>query len=317
LVQIKRPPLAENIIDINPIFYNLNPEDIAFRIYTKKFQPLKFRESGPLARFDHHNGISNRGVYYAVPLVSSQYDALATCIVDIYMNINSIERLTNFNICSVKTNHTLKLLDLRGSGSMSAGISSAISFVNDPEITQEWSRFFYEREELYTRIDGLIYSSIYNQEPIVVFYDRAFDSLELVMDLPLVDFMVHKDFHEDICKILNDFQLVISPSYDVNLSGHSDINDDIPLKPKHQTLVSSGIGDARNNSENGNFDFLDRCIATAVNNAQQELLKKDIGYIYSREDRLIEYKPDGSEEQIQYLLDRDSDTQLYNTCTET
>ena len=48
-----------------------------------------------------------------------------------------------------------------------------------------------------------------------------------------------------------------------------------------------------------NFNFLEDRIDVAFKNAQKNLLEKGIGYIYSRDNMLIEHHPDNSETIIQ------------------
>jgi hypothetical protein len=55
---------------------------------------------------------------------------------------------------------------------------AALSKVPERECSQEWSRYFYEAVESYSRVDGLIYSNAHNEEAAVLLYERAIDALE-------------------------------------------------------------------------------------------------------------------------------------------
>jgi RES domain len=299
LVNISRPPVDNNI-KIDPIFYHLNPGDTLIRIHNQKYDPIFFNHR-PRDRFDHHDGLSNRGVFYAAPIIASQYEALANCILEIFGNTRIIDNLQKFNVGEIKITREVKLLDLRGAGAMRAGTVSEINTATDRQLTQEWGRFFYENE-IFGQIDGIIYPSSYSGEPLIILYEeRAFDSLEVVSDRSSSDPIMS----EDIIQIANHFQLAIAPS--------------VVLNSEEQNSGSS-VAVNRNNSvasidilKNENFDFLDRAINIAVSNAQKDLLKKDIGYVYSRDNMLIQHNPDDSEELIQYLLDIDPVDRIYTT----
>lgn len=44
-------------------------------------------------------------------------------------------------------------------------------------LTHAWSRYFYEKEDLYREIDGTIYPNAHNDEDTVPLYERAEDAL--------------------------------------------------------------------------------------------------------------------------------------------
>jgi RES domain len=298
LVNISRPPVDNNI-KIDPIFHNLNPGDTLIRIHNQKYDPIFFSQR-PAGRFDHHDGLSNRGVFYAAPIIDSQYEALANCMIEIFGNTRIIDNLQKFNVCQIKITRKLKLLDLRGVGAIRAGTVSAINAATDRQLTQEWGRFFYENEK-FSQIDGIIYPSPHSGGPLIFLYERAFDSLELVSDRSLSDPMMA----EEILQIADHFQLAIAPSVVLNSEEQNSGSSVAVNRNKSVALIDI--------LKNENFDFLDRAINIAVSNAQQDLLKKDIGYVYSRDHMLIQHNPDGSEELIQYLLDIDPVDRIYTT----
>ncbi|MFM7580236.1 MAG: RES domain-containing protein, partial [Microcystaceae cyanobacterium] len=80
-------------------------------------------------------------------------------------------------VASVEVIRPLKLLDLRGSGAMRAGSVSALAKVSDRLLSQEWSRFFYERVDLYGKLDGLIFYNAHNDEEAIALSERTKDGL--------------------------------------------------------------------------------------------------------------------------------------------
>ncbi len=59
---------------------------------------------------------------------------------------------------------------------MLAGTVAAVSSNCDYEISQQWSRYFYESND---KIDGLIYANAHNQEDAIVLFERAQQRLDL------------------------------------------------------------------------------------------------------------------------------------------
>lgn len=303
MVQIKRPP-----VDVNPSFHDLQPGDTVLRIHRRdpagnEDNPLSFRKHGPTGRFDHHDGVSDRSVLYTVPVISSRYEALVNCFVGISELSRFASNLNHLNLCSIKITRKLRLLDLRSSGAMRAGTVAAISSVSDLTFSQAWSRFFYESEDLYTKVDGLIYSSPYDSQPFIVFYDRAFDSLGLVEDLPLN----HPKILPDVHRLLDDLRsLPVDKAFNLS-AGLMDFGESKDKTSSPKLDVDTADGET--------FDFLDRCINAAVSSVQRELLVEEIGYVYSRDNMLIRRNSDGSEELVQYLLDLAPTERGHNTST--
>ena len=143
-----------------------------------KTQALTFRYFGPLHRFDHHlcdssgNRTSNsdRGIYYAA------FD-LSCCIVECFGDTGVIE-IQQQCVAIVQLTRPLLLLDIRRNGAMRAGSVAALAQTADREFSQEWSRYFYENEEIYEKIDGIIYYNAHNYEESIAVYERAKDGLD-------------------------------------------------------------------------------------------------------------------------------------------
>jgi hypothetical protein len=78
-------------------------------------------------------------------------------------------------------------LDLRRSGSMRAGLTTAVAKIPDREATQRISRSIYEHPERYAAVDGLIWLNAHNDEDAWALYERAEDALTLIRSIPLGD----------------------------------------------------------------------------------------------------------------------------------
>lgn len=147
------------------------------RIYNPAYPG--FRYYGPLAqRFDHHLGgqgntpvHGTRGVYYAAP-------SLACCIVEVFGDIGLIE-ITDQQLITTRIGRPVRLLDLRRRAAMRAGTVVAVTSVHDRLLTQAWSRWFYERSDLYGMLDGLLYPSAHNGADAVALYERAEDAIHV------------------------------------------------------------------------------------------------------------------------------------------
>lgn len=161
-----------------PLFHTVSAGSYLYRLYNPAYPGFRFY--GPLnMRFDHHGGTgatrppaldATRGVYYAAFTLSS-------CIVELFGDATrQIVRHGRF-IARPRLLRDLRLLDLRGSGAMRAGTVAAIAKVPDRAVTQAWSRFFYERTDLYTTVDGLMFYNAHNDEAAVALYERAADAL--------------------------------------------------------------------------------------------------------------------------------------------
>lgn len=137
-----------------------------------------FRSYGPLHRFDHHRGREDekpdddteRGIYYAA-------ESLSSCLVEIFGDTGVVD-LQRHHVSSPILRRDLRLLDLRHNGAMRAGTKAAIAKVADRNLSQAWSRHFYETPEVYSDLDGVIYLNAHNDEDAIALYERASDALE-------------------------------------------------------------------------------------------------------------------------------------------
>ena len=182
MVVVSSPPgrIPHPTFEPNPIFYHLEPKERLVRIFnpnSHNTQALTFRDFGPILRFDHHRRDYNyqpkkdpeRGIYYAAFTLSS-------CLVEVFGDSEFIQ-LNRLVAIPIVTG-TIKLLDLRGSGAMRAGSVAALSMIIERNLSQEWSCYFYNETDIYSPIDGLIYSNAHNGEDAIALYERAEDKLE-------------------------------------------------------------------------------------------------------------------------------------------
>lgn len=161
----------------SPLFYILDISSQIIRIFDPTqyaTQALTFRNYGSIHRFDHHRGTKpqtdpERGIYYAAFTLSG-------CLVECFGDTGVVE-IQQECVCLVNITRPLKLLDLRGSGAMRAGSVSALAKTADRSLSQQWSRYFYEQENIYTKIDGVVYFNAHNDEEAIALYERAEDGL--------------------------------------------------------------------------------------------------------------------------------------------
>ncbi len=181
MVAIKSPPPT---VAPRPVFLPIAAGTSVVRLYdpsSHNGQALAFRTFGPISRFDHQRATYpnrtndlERGIMYGAFTLSS-------CIIEIFGDSKVIE-VGTWEVAALHTTRELKLLDLRGHGAMRAGTVSAISKESNRQFSQEWSRYFYENEFIYTRIDGLAFYNAHNDEEALAFYERANNAFQCGAD---------------------------------------------------------------------------------------------------------------------------------------
>jgi RES domain len=179
----------------NPIYFKIEAGKKLRRIFNPtqyNVQALTFKYFGPHGRFDHHriqedgkpSEDPDRGIYYAA-------FELSCCLAEVFGCTIDRESLINKKLCLVETNRDLLLLDLRTvdniAGATRAGSVFALSSVPNRVITQAWSRYFYDRVDIYGNIDGICYPGAYTGQDAIVLYERSKSALicpeNRVMDL--------------------------------------------------------------------------------------------------------------------------------------
>lgn len=177
MVRIAPPPLSR---PPKPIHYMLPAGVRLLRIYDPtRFDATatSFRHFGPLDRFDHHHPTTtgdahinpDRGILYAGL-------TLSCCIAEVFGDRGAIETGTR-EVAELEVVRPLLLLDLRDDGAMRAGTVSAIGKIAGRPLSQEWSRYFYERASHYLTVDGLIWYGAHNDEECVALFERADDAI--------------------------------------------------------------------------------------------------------------------------------------------
>ena len=177
MVLIASPPPSK---PPSPLYRTLNANSTLLRIFDPtrySTQALTFRYYGPLNRFDHQHFLSSgdraedpkRGIYYAGL-------SLSCCLVEYFGDVGVVE-LQDQQICRVQLQRNLTLLDLRANGAMRAGSVAALAKIADRNLSQEWSRYFYEQTDQYGDIDGISYLNTHNDEEAIALYERAQSAL--------------------------------------------------------------------------------------------------------------------------------------------
>lgn len=172
MVRIAPPPPSN---PPSPTFYVLLVGKKIIRIFDPtrhQARALTFRFNGPRHRFDHHRGLitapqddPDRGIYYAA-------FSLSGCLVEYFGDTGVIE-IKDQCVGLIDITRPLKLLDIRDSGAMKAGSVSALAKTADRALSQQWSRYFYEHENIYSQIDGIIYYNAHNDEEAIALYERG------------------------------------------------------------------------------------------------------------------------------------------------
>lgn len=107
-------------------------------------------------------------------------------MVEVFGDTRVIET-NNLEVAMLELTQPIKLLDLRGSAAMKVGTVAAISKTADRDLSQAWSRYFYDHPQIFGAIDGLIFSNAHNDEDAIALYERAKSQLNSskVTTLPL------------------------------------------------------------------------------------------------------------------------------------
>jgi hypothetical protein len=106
---------------------------------------------------------------------------LSGCLVEISGDAGVVD-LHRHRVASPILRRDLHLLDLRRNGALRAGTNAAIAKVPDRNLSQAWSRYFYEKTEVYGTVDGVVYLNAHNDEEAIALYERAGDALECPPD---------------------------------------------------------------------------------------------------------------------------------------
>jgi hypothetical protein len=207
MVQINLPPPLH---PPDPVFSQLNQGSTVLRIFDPtrhNTKPLTFRYYGALHRFDHQRypvsspaDDPDRGIYYAAFTLSG-------CLVESRWGDTGIMDIKDEYICEIVLTRSLTLLDLRGSGAMRAGSVAALAKTGDRNLSQAWSRYFYENPQIYRLIDGIRYCNAHNDEDAVALYERAENALSCNQVIRLD----HPQLRPGILQVARDHNMIFVP----------------------------------------------------------------------------------------------------------
>ena len=208
MVEIAPPP--PKILPIEPALSSIDKGECLARIFDPTTRhntnALTFRHHSPLERFDHQQYSRNapstdekRGIYYAG-------FTLSCCLVEVFGDKRTIE-VGNYCVASVQLKRPLSLLDLCGTPAMTNGTVYALSGVPERDLSQDWSRYFYDNYNIYTKVDGIIYPNAHNGDLSLALYERAKDALSCSPSdvMPLN----HKALRTDIRKVAQENGLIV------------------------------------------------------------------------------------------------------------
>lgn len=129
---------------------------------------FSFNPTGPWGRWDHHNtGVLCKGLYAS--------RSLETAFLEVSMDTEEFNS-PYWLILSLKTSEDLRLLDLRGEGSLAVGASRTLLSPQCPrDVSQSWSRAFHK----HLWMDGLIWESAANGGDCVYLNENAEAKIEM------------------------------------------------------------------------------------------------------------------------------------------
>ena len=207
MVEIAPPP--PRILPVTPVLHSIDQDLYLVRVFDPtrhNTNALSFRYYGALERFDHQRYFRDapatdeeRGIYYAG-------FTLSCCLVEVFGDKRTIE-VGNYCVARVGLTRPLSLLDLCGTPAMANGTVVALSSVPQRDISQSWSRYFYENYDTYTSVDGIIYYNAHNSEQSVALYERATDALKCSPNdvMPLN----HRALRTEIRKVAQEHGLIV------------------------------------------------------------------------------------------------------------
>jgi hypothetical protein len=111
---------------------------------------------------------------------------LSCCMAEVFGDSGVVDYNRRL-VAALVTTRELRLLDLRGSGALRAGVNAVMSKNPDREATQEFSRYVYTNPAVYGSVDGIIWPGAQNDETVLALYERAEDALRLLHEMPLDD----------------------------------------------------------------------------------------------------------------------------------
>jgi RES domain len=177
VVLIASPPPAKAP---SPLYRTLAAGSFLLRIFDPtrySTEALTFRYYGPLNCFDHQ-GFSKTGERALDPVRGISYAGLtlSCCLVECFGDSGVIE-IKGQQVGRIQLTRELTFLDLRTNGAMRAGSVAALAKIADRNLSQAWSRYFYEQTDCYRQVDGLSFLNAHNDEEAIALYERAQSAL--------------------------------------------------------------------------------------------------------------------------------------------
>ena len=171
--ELTLPP--EDFEPLDPEYHDLAKSSLLHRLYAPavyRATPTRFREVGPIERFDHQRPSSDgrprrdpgRGILYAAP-------SLLCCVGEYFGDQGEIA-LPGVRLARLTVVVPLRLLDLRGTAATGAGTIPAISGITQRATTQAWARWWYDHPQL-VGVDGLVYQAAKSGADAVALTERA------------------------------------------------------------------------------------------------------------------------------------------------
>jgi len=177
VVAIALPP---PLLQPQPLFHQLDAGTTLRRLYDpSRFGAtgVSFRHFGPLSRFDHQrepyprtSNDADRGILYAARTLSG-------CLVEVFGD-SKVILVGSWEVAILTATRNLNLLDLRGTGAIKAGTVAAVCKDSNRQISQTWSRYFYDNVFIYGEIDGLVFGNAHNDEDAFAFYERSVNDFQ-------------------------------------------------------------------------------------------------------------------------------------------
>lgn len=179
-------PRSETIpgVPLKPSFVSLTRAVALTRLHLHRFGPSQFNPVGPIHRFDHHTQ-GSRAKPERDPDRATLYAAsnLWTALLEIYAYTPVIDPSLR-RAATLRSKEAIRLLDIRGSNALGAGVTTAMNGSPRRTSTQAFARRVYAHPA-FGQPEGIVYSGAVDGRDNYVFFERAANKLEVVRDVEL------------------------------------------------------------------------------------------------------------------------------------
>ncbi|WP_170783293.1 RES family NAD+ phosphorylase [Ruegeria lacuscaerulensis] len=198
------PTEAFHARDLNLVDLDQVPHFRAFQ--TRYPNPLGFRPA-PSRFSDPRIGSGTADAYATVYFGTS----VETCVLEAIIRDSGLgagkegipisrKYLQGWSIVQIATTEPLKLLDLRGSGTLSYRIPTDAVRAQSHELGQIWSLAIHEHKD---QPDGIIFSSRLNEQSNVAVFERGMTKVRSVRSEPLFS------YGAELAEILDKYQVAL------------------------------------------------------------------------------------------------------------